>query len=122
MKRIIEGKSLIRSAPGVLLLFALAVYFIGLASLSASPKAADAGTLFAKHCATCHGKNGEARTFKAKFNHARNLTDSSWQTTVTDERLFNSITNGRGRMPAWGKQLSEEEINTLVAYIRQLKR
>ena len=82
----------------------------------------DAGVLFEKHCDTCHGKDGRAKTFKAKFNHARNLTDPKWQAEVSDERLFNSITNGRGKMPAWGKKLSEAQINVLVAYVRQLKR
>lgn len=85
-------------------------------------KAADASVLFEKHCDTCHGKDGRAKTFKAKFNHARNLTDAKWQTEVNDERLFNSISNGKGKMPAWGKKLSEAQINSLVAYVRSLKR
>lgn len=38
----------------------------------------DVSPLFAKNCATCH-KDGQAKTFKAKFNHARNLTDVSKQ-------------------------------------------
>jgi hypothetical protein len=46
----------------------------------------DASALFAKECATCPGKDGQAKTFKAKFNHARNLTDAKWQGEVTDER------------------------------------
>ena len=78
--------------------------------------------LFEKHCDTCHGKDGRAKTFKAKFNHARNLTDSKWQAEATDERIFNSITNGKGKMPAWGKKLSEAQINALVAYVRTLKK
>jgi cbb3-type cytochrome c oxidase subunit III len=82
----------------------------------------DAGALFKKHCDTCHGKDGQAKTFKAKFNHARNLTDAKWQAEVTDERLFNSISNGKGKMPAWGKKLSEAQINSLVTYVRSLKR
>lgn len=82
----------------------------------------DAATLFAKNCASCHGKDGRAKTFKAKFNHARNLTDAAWQSEVTDERLFNSINNGRGHMPAFGKKLSESEIHGLVAFVRQLKK
>jgi cytochrome c oxidase cbb3-type subunit 3 len=85
-------------------------------------KGADASFLFEKHCDTCHGKDGRAKTFKAKFNHARNLTDAKWQTEVSDERLFNSISNGKGKMPAWGKKLSEAQINSLVAYVRSLKR
>jgi cytochrome c oxidase cbb3-type subunit 3 len=113
--------SLIVSAPGVVLLLALAVHSFGSPLRSGSQKDSDANSLFAKNCATCHGKDGKAKTFKAKLNHARNLTDPEWQTSVTDERLFNSITNGRGHMPAWGKKLTEAEINSLVVYVRQLK-
>jgi mono/diheme cytochrome c family protein len=85
-------------------------------------KDADASILFEKHCDTCHGKDGQAKTFKAKFNHARNLTDAKWQAEVSDERLFNSISNGKGKMPAWGKKLSGAQINALVAYVRKLKK
>jgi mono/diheme cytochrome c family protein len=81
----------------------------------------DPAVLFDKNCATCHGKDGRAKTFKAKFNHARNLTDAKWQGEVSDERLSNSISNGKGKMPAWGKKFSEGEINALVAYVRKLK-
>lgn len=77
--------------------------------------------LYAKRCASCHGKDGRAKTFKAKFNHARDLTNEAWQNEASDERIFNSILNGRGKkMPAFGKKLSEQEINSLVAYIRTL--
>jgi len=89
---------------------------------STTQKELDANILFEKHCDTCHGKDGQAKTFKAKFNHARNLTDAKWQAEVSDERIFNSITNGKGKMPAWGKKLSETQINALVAYVRKLKR
>lgn len=82
----------------------------------------DVKVLFDKRCASCHGKDGQAKTFKAKFNKARNLTDAAWQASVNDERLFNSIANGRGKMPAYLKKLSEAEINALVAHVRQLKK
>jgi cbb3-type cytochrome c oxidase subunit III len=82
----------------------------------------DAKVVFEKRCATCHGKDGQAKTFKAKFDHARNLTDAKWQAEVTDERISNSITNGKGKMPAWGKKLSEAQINALVGYVRKFKK
>ena len=82
---------------------------------------ADASHLFDEHCDSCHGKDGKAKTFKAKFNHARNLADAQWQSEVSDERIFNSISNGRGRMPAFTKKLSEEQVNALVNYVRKLK-
>lgn len=78
--------------------------------------------MYAKKCATCHGKDGRAKTFKAKLNHARNLTDFEWQDKVSDERIFNSIMNGKGKMPAFGKKLSEPEIDALVPYVRGLKK
>jgi len=81
-----------------------------------------AAELYAKHCASCHGKDGRARTFKAKFNHARDLTDPLWQDEVSDERLFNSIMNGKKKMPSYRKKLTEEQINSLIAYVRTLAR
>ena len=122
LKTMIRVGCLIVSAAGVVFLLTLSTPSLGFPLPSGSQKDSDASALFAKNCATCHGKDGEAKTFKAKFNHARNLTDSQWQASVTDERLFNSITNGRGHMPAWGKKLSEAEINSLVAYVRQFKK
>lgn len=78
--------------------------------------------LYAKHCATCHGKDGRSKTFKAKFNHARNLTEPGWQEAVSDERIFNSIANGRGgKMPSFAKKLSVAEIEGLVLFVRGLK-
>jgi len=88
---------------------------------SVSQAKVDASALFVKECATCHGKDGQAKTFKAKFNHARNLTDAKWQAEVTDERLYNSIRNGKGKMPAFGKRLSDPQINALVSFVRTLK-
>ena len=81
-----------------------------------------AAELYTKTCASCHGKDGRAKTFKAKRNHARNLADPEWQNRTSDERIFNSIMNGKGKMPASGKKLSEQEIDSLVAYVRSLKK
>ena len=92
-----------------------------IAEMNAPQKNADASILFSKNCATCHGKDGQAKTFKAKFNHARNLTDAKWQSEVSNERIFNSISNGKGKMPVWGKKFSEAQINALVSFVRTLK-
>jgi cytochrome c6 len=81
-----------------------------------------AAQLYSKYCASCHAKDGSSKTFKAKFNHARNLTDPDWQTSVSDERIFNSINNGRGKMPSFTKKMTEAEIDSLVTYVRGLKK
>ena len=82
----------------------------------------DPNVLFEKNCATCHGQDGRAKTLKGKFKHARDLTDARWQEEVSDERIFNSISNGKGKMPAWAKKFSEGEINALAAFVRKLKK
>jgi cbb3-type cytochrome c oxidase subunit III len=84
--------------------------------------AASANQLYAKNCASCHGRDGRARTIKGRINHARNLTDAEWQNRVDDERIFNSIVNGKGKMPSYGKKLSDQEIDSLVTYVRSLKK
>jgi len=89
-------------------------------SPSTSPSTPQA--IYDKRCATCHGKDGRADTFKGKLHSARNLTDPKWQSDVSNERIFNSITNGKGRMPRFGHKLSEAEINSLVPYVRGLKK
>jgi cytochrome c6 len=78
---------------------------------------------YSKNCATCHGKDGRADTFKSRHHvHARDLTDARWQSSVSDERILESITNGRGRMPAFKRKLTTEQITSLLEYVRGLKK
>ncbi|MDQ6651361.1 MAG: cytochrome c [Acidobacteriota bacterium] len=124
MKTIVLRGALTALGLGCTLAFLHAGYSANATSQknTSQPKTVDVSVLFDKHCDTCHGKDGQAKTFKAKFNHARNLTDAKWQSGVSDERLFNSISNGKGKMPAFRKKLSETQINGLVAFVRRLKR
>ena len=81
--------------------------------------------LFVKHCASCHGRDGRATTNKGKFSHARDLADAKWQDDVTDERIFNSIMNGRnirGNMPAFSDKFSEAQVNLLVTLVRGFRK
>jgi len=85
--------------------------------------AGDARTTYDAKCAKCHGKDGRGKTMRGRLTNARDFTVAQWQNDVTDERLFNSISNGRGKkMPGFKKNLSEAEIDALVAYVRGLKR
>lgn len=96
-------------------------------TVAASEPAGNARTvsqLYRRHCVSCHGSNGRSKTKKGKYNHARDLTDAQWQNDVTDERLFNSIMNGRnvrGNMPAFSNKLTEKEIDSLVSFVRKFK-
>ena len=84
-----------------------------------------AAQLFKKYCTECHGLDGRAQTKKGKYSHARDIADGTWQDEVSDERIFNSIMNGRnvrGNMPGFSKQITDEEADALVTYVRQLRK
>ena len=84
--------------------------------------AADAKALYDSKCAKCHGKDGRAKTFRGGLTHARDLSAADWQSDVSDERIYNSISNGKGKMPSFKKKLSDDQINSLVSYVRQFRR
>ena len=78
--------------------------------------------LYRKYCVSCHGSDGRAKTSKGKFSHARDLTEAQWQEEVTDERIFNSIMNGRsvrGNMPAFSNKIDQKEAESLVNFVRR---
>ena len=110
--------------PGLSLALALYAPFSARSALgNVSQKRSDeTDTLFIKNCSSCHGNDGRAKTFKAKFNHAQDLTKPKWQASITDEHMFLSILKGKGKMPAFRKKLSENDIGALVTYVRMLKR
>jgi len=95
------------------------------ADASAPSPARSASQLYSRYCVTCHGRDGTSQTKKGRFSHARNLTDAEWQDDVSDERLFNSIMNGRnvrGNMPAFGDKVNDQEAESLVGFVRRLRK
>jgi len=81
----------------------------------------DAHALFNENCARCHGMDGRARTFHGRLVGAQNFTDKKWQANVTDEEMSDAIKKGPKAMPAFGKKLSQAEIDALVAYVHSFK-
>lgn len=84
--------------------------------------------LYLENCAACHGKEGrgDGPGMGALPVKPTDHADAAAMSGHTDEYLFNMIAQGGmgvGRspfMPAWGEQLSEEQMTALVAYIRSL--
>lgn len=79
----------------------------------------DAPGLFAENCATCHGKDGRAKTIHGRLVRARNFTDAQWQ--ASDEKIIRAIQTGPKAMPAFQKKLSAAQIESLAAYVRTFK-
>src|SRR5215213_7787422 len=71
-----------------------------------------AAQVYRRYCVSCHGSDGRAKTSKGKFSHARDIADAQWQDEVSDERIFNSIMNGRnvrGNMPGFSNKINQQE-------------
>jgi cytochrome c6 len=80
--------------------------------------AADA--LYKSKCAACHGADGTGSATGKKMG-AHDFTTADVQ-GMSDTDLSTIITNGKNKMPAYGKSLKPEDVNGLVAYVRTLKK
>ena len=78
-----------------------------------------AETLYKTKCAACHGADGKGETAIGKTNKLRDLGSADVQ-KQSDAELTATITNGKNKMPGYGKSLKPEQIKELVAYVRAL--
>ena len=64
---------------------------------------------YQQFCLYCHGPNmvntGENSYDLRRFPHDQR------------ERFYTAVTKGKGRMPAWGDVLTEEDVQALWAYV-----
>jgi cytochrome c6 len=79
----------------------------------------DAEKLYNIHCVLCHAPDGSGSSPTGKALKAEDLRSELIQ-KKTDAQLAAAITNGKGKMPAFGKKLKPDQIAQLVAYIRAL--
>jgi mono/diheme cytochrome c family protein len=78
--------------------------------------------VYATLCASCHGSEGKGDGMAAAAFDPKptDFTDSEFQAGRTDDDLAKAIAEGSGMMAGFGQQLSAEEIQSLVEYIREL--
>lgn len=86
---------------------------------SAAAQSPQAAKLFQAHCAICHGPDGHAAVPAGKALGAPDFSLPAVQ-ELTDTQLADVIGSGKGKMPAFAKQLSKDQIQDLVAYVRAL--
>jgi len=110
------------AVPAVLCAVSVLAFAMSRHASSISPVGGDAASTYNAKCASCHGRDGRARSAHARHEHARDLTTAEWQESVSDERIYNSISNGKGKMPGFKKKLSDGQIDELVNYVRRLRR
>jgi mono/diheme cytochrome c family protein len=100
--------------------------FIGFAT-AFTACASDGKALWDQHCAMCHGPDGKGQTNMGKRLGTKDYTDPKVQAALTDEAATKAIKDGfkneDGKTvmrPA--KNLSDDEIKSLVAYLRTFKK
>ena len=89
-----------------------AIAFMLFLSLSAHAQNASEA-LYKSKCAACHGADGSGSATGKKMG-AHDFTTADVQ-GISDTELSTIITNGKNKMPAYGKSLKAEDIKGLVA-------
>ena len=87
-------------------------------SVVSSEQRAQAKISFKDQCSRCHGSDGKGDTVLGDLLFPPDFTDGKWWKEVTNDRLMQSITNGKDEMPAFGKKLTKPEILALIGYVR----
>lgn len=102
-------------------IFAVGIFMLIVgAVLHAGPKPDDGADLFKQKCSMCHGVDGKG--FSAL--HTPDFTDPKWQASMSDKQIIDTIKNGKKdtAMPPFGDKLSDPQIQSLLTYIRSLKK
>ena len=105
---------------------AAAALLLGTTALAETDKKTE--RLWKAQCASCHGNTGKGDTEKGKQLKLEDMTTAAYQAKKDDE-LKNAIVNGvktekngvKQEMDAF-KDLSPEQVNALIAYIRTFKK
>jgi cytochrome c6 len=102
----------------------LTAFFLAAA---AAAQAATAADNWDNSCAKCHGADGSGNTKVGKKLKLKDYTDATVQAALKDEDMAKAIKDGvtedgKEKMKAFKDDLSEAEINDLVAFIRKMKK
>jgi cbb3-type cytochrome c oxidase subunit III len=89
-------------------------------TVQAGPVPDAGGDLFKEKCSMCHGPDGKG------FSSMKtpDFTDPKVQASLTDKEIVETIKNGRTgtAMPPFKDSLSDDQIQSLVTFIRSLKK
>ena len=77
--------------------------------------------IYKAKCAGCHAPDGSGNVPMGKALKVRDLRSDEIQ-RQTDLELTKVIAGGKGKMPGFGKTLTTAEIQSVIAFIRTLKK
>ena len=88
------------------------------ATTLANASSEEAAVSYKNQCATCHGPDGKGNP---AMKNVPDFSSAEWQKARTDNDLGNAIKKGRmPGMPAFESRLNEDQIRSLVSYIRSI--
>ena len=79
---------------------------------------------FGIYCAVCHGKSGDGQGMTSQYGVpgiANFHLDTFKSATYPDGRMFETITNGKGMMGAYGYNIPVNDRWAIIAYVRTLQ-
>ena len=81
------------------------------------------GMLYKRHCASCHGRTGLGDGPKARGleTFAGDFSGAYYQNQTDGEHYFKTL-KGRDEMPAYENKVTEEDIWSMVSYMRTFKK
>ncbi len=68
-------------------------------------------------CATCHGQDGSGNTPVGKSLQVADLRSAAVQ-SKSDAELIQSVTDGKGNMPGFKGNITDDEIHAAVKFVR----
>ncbi|NBR84249.1 MAG: cytochrome c [Verrucomicrobia bacterium] len=85
--------------------------------------AADVAENWTKHCGSCHGADGTAKTKAGRMAGAKDLTDAAYQKQFTDDQILQRLKDGvsdkgKEKMKPFKGTLTDDELKALVAKVR----
>jgi mono/diheme cytochrome c family protein len=79
-----------------------------------------AEALYSVSCTSCHGRDGRGQgAGRPPGAQLPDFTSAEFQKQRSDTELLQVIRDGRGMMPAFGKQVNEQGLSALVTRIRR---
>jgi cytochrome c6 len=114
----LSGRKLRWVVSGFIAVFAL-VLTMALPSGTHAASGSKGAELFKGKCAGCHGPDAKGQTSMGKMLKVKDLTSEEVQ-KQSDAELHEIIAKGKKPMPEYGTKLKKEEIDDIVAYLREL--
>jgi mono/diheme cytochrome c family protein len=103
----------------LMLFVGLTLFVSSIARANPGPDSAASTATFRTKCAMCHGPDGSGSAVGKSMN-VPDLRSPAVQ-KLPDAQLAQVISDGKGGMPSFKSSLSEDQVHSLVAYVRSLR-